>query len=166
MTLEAARYGCSIVASSWGAIRDYMGDTITYCEPDDPASIRQAVLHAMALEKSDAAVRRASDYTWEKSAESALRIYQDVVSKSSLRSLREKKALSGQQPRSLPPINVYDFVQKVTQLVEADKNAEAIAFYDSYRILYKEHLYLGKFDSLVGAMKSKAAAAAGPGASS
>jgi glycosyltransferase involved in cell wall biosynthesis len=152
VTLEAARYGCVIVASSWGAIKDYMGDTIVYCEPDDPGSIRQAVNKAMALEKSDAVIRRASEFTWERSAASAMKIYQDIGSQIAQSA---KKAAPGPQPQSSPPINVFDFVQKVTQLVEANKNTEAIDFYDSYRVLYKEHLYLGKFDSLVEVMKAK-----------
>jgi hypothetical protein len=113
----------------------------------------------MSLEKSENGIRRASEFTWEKSAETTTKIYQDIVSKSA------KKTPAGSPPLSSSPLNVYDFVQKVTQLVEAHKNKEALAFYDSYRTLYKEHLYLGKFDSLVGAMKVKAAAE-DPGADS
>jgi hypothetical protein len=116
----------------------------------------------MSLEKSENGIRRASEFTWEKSAENTMKIYRDIGSKSAQSA---KKALAGSPPLSSSPLNVYDFVQKVTQLVEAHKNKEALAFYDSYRTLYKEHLYLGKFDSLVGTMKVKAAAE-DPGAAS
>jgi len=77
-TLEAARYGARIAASSWGAIRDYLGDAITYLEPDDPDGIASAVATAAGA-CPDAAAERAQAFTWEATAAATLALYEEIV---------------------------------------------------------------------------------------
>ncbi len=45
-TLEAAALGTRVVVGDRGDVRDYFGSNAVYCDPDDTASIRQAVLTA------------------------------------------------------------------------------------------------------------------------
>jgi len=46
VSVEAAAAGCHVVATDCGTIRHYLGDNAFYCDPADPASIRDAVLSA------------------------------------------------------------------------------------------------------------------------
>jgi glycosyltransferase involved in cell wall biosynthesis len=56
-SLEAAAAGCPVVATECGTIRHYLGDDARYCDPADPASIREAVLAACADKGSEKARR-------------------------------------------------------------------------------------------------------------
>lgn len=78
VSLEAARAGTRVVASSWGALRDYLDDTIDYCEPDDPASVAAAVTAALGRSPA-AATGRAAGFTWERTATETLAIYEEIV---------------------------------------------------------------------------------------
>lgn len=78
VTIEAARHGTRIAASSWGAIHDYLGDTITYLEPDDLDGIAPAIATA-AASSPDAAAARARAFTWEASASAMLALYEESV---------------------------------------------------------------------------------------
>ena len=79
VTLEAARYGCATVASSWGAIRDYLGDLCEYCEPDSPESIRDAVLRAMDKGPTEELRELASKFTWEEAVKKVEDVYYEIV---------------------------------------------------------------------------------------
>ncbi|MDG2148012.1 MAG: glycosyltransferase family 4 protein, partial [Planctomycetota bacterium] len=46
-SLEAALCGCSLVATEGGCTVEYLGQHARYCQPDNPASIRRAVLEAL-----------------------------------------------------------------------------------------------------------------------
>ena len=78
VSLEAARAGTRVVASSWGALRDYLGETIDYCEPDDPASVAAAVTAALGR-SPEAATARGAGFTWERTAAETLAIYEEIV---------------------------------------------------------------------------------------
>jgi len=78
VSLEAAWLGSRVAASSWGAVEDYLGDTIAYLEPDEPESIRRAI--ASALERDPApACARAHAFTWERTASEVLAAYEEIV---------------------------------------------------------------------------------------
>jgi glycosyltransferase involved in cell wall biosynthesis len=77
VSLEAARCGTRVAASSWGAIEDYLGDTIAYLEPDDPESIRRGVAAALTLDPRPAAAQVAR-FTWERAAHELLAIYEEI----------------------------------------------------------------------------------------
>jgi glycosyltransferase involved in cell wall biosynthesis len=151
VTLEAARYGCRIVASSWGAIENYLKDTIIYCQPDSSDSIREAIYAALSKPNDNLQTALASNYTWEKSGDHLIAVYTNVIGlydEAAMKKLSQSGVFSG-------PLNAMDFVQRVTGFVEAGKNGDAVAFYDLYRKTFRNVPYLGKFDSLVCVMKAK-----------
>jgi radical SAM protein with 4Fe4S-binding SPASM domain len=81
VTLEAAWYGCNVVASDWGTIRDYLGDDVYYCEPHDPHSIRTAVNAALVSPVNRADLRgKLEKFTWENETNAVLSIYDKVLS--------------------------------------------------------------------------------------
>ena len=79
-SLEAAAMGCNIVVTDRGDTGDYFGDHAWYCEPDDTASIREAVeaAHAAPL---DAGFREEilARFTWRRAAEETLAAYREVL---------------------------------------------------------------------------------------
>ncbi len=78
VSLEAALHGTRVAASGWGAIEDYLGDTIAYLEPDDPESIRRAVNAARALDPTRATAR-AREFTWARTAQAMLTLYEELA---------------------------------------------------------------------------------------
>lgn len=78
-TLEAARQGCAIVASSWGCVRDYLGDRCEYCEPDSPESVRNAVLRAYEEGSKEGLKDLAASFSWEASAKKLEEVYYEIV---------------------------------------------------------------------------------------
>lgn len=79
-SLEAAVMGCNIVVTDRGDTRDYFGDRAWYCDPDDPASIREAVQKAHAA-PYDPGFRQhiLQHYTWRRAAEETLKAYEKVI---------------------------------------------------------------------------------------
>jgi glycosyltransferase involved in cell wall biosynthesis/Tfp pilus assembly protein PilF len=83
VTIEAARYGCPVVATDRGSTRDYMKNFATYCDPANPSSILKAVeqvcSHRMTSEERMALQQHASTFTWQKTAQAIYEIYKQVV---------------------------------------------------------------------------------------
>ncbi len=80
-SLEAAAMGCNIVITKKGDTEEYFGDMAFYCEPDDIASIRKAVLTAYDTPvncKLQSFVLK--NYTWEQTASQTLQAYESVLS--------------------------------------------------------------------------------------
>jgi len=85
VSLEAAAAGCRIVTTSIGSTRDYFGDLVWYCAPDDRASIRTAIEAALQAKPSTALRQRVlSEYTWERTAQATLASYQKVLQEAPL----------------------------------------------------------------------------------
>lgn len=79
-SLEAASSGCQIVATDRGATREYFGDHVDYCSPDDLQSIRSAVEKALVRESSvELRDNIARVMTWTKAAEKTLEAYESVT---------------------------------------------------------------------------------------
>jgi glycosyltransferase involved in cell wall biosynthesis len=79
-SLEAAVMGCNIVVTDKGDTRDYFKNDAWYCEPEDPASIRQAVEAAYDAPYNEAFRQRIfQEYTWKRAAEETLKAYMDVL---------------------------------------------------------------------------------------
>lgn len=79
-SLEAAAMGCNIVISAKGYTRDYFGDEAFYCEPGNPASIKEAVMQAARAEPPvQFADSIRNNYTWERAAALTLSAYQTVL---------------------------------------------------------------------------------------
>jgi glycosyltransferase involved in cell wall biosynthesis len=83
VSLEAALMGCRIVITDKGDTRDYFGDHAIYCQPDDPDSIREAILKAYNDDIDTSVFREIilQKYTWEQAAKQTLEAYQKVLKK-------------------------------------------------------------------------------------
>jgi len=147
VTLEAARYGCAVVASSWGGIPDYLGDTCYYCQPDDHRSIRAAILTAYEKGRPAGLQQRAEQFTWEKSADITLAQYADVIARRA-----NSKPVSAE---SLAVPDLFVFVELVTKTMEQGRQREAIAYYNRYRSMYPSLPQLARFDELMGQVSAK-----------
>ena len=81
VSLEAVAMGCPAVASSWGGIEDYLQeDSLFTCEPDNPDSIRDAVLKAIETKPSEEAIEHVREFTWQRSAEQTFEHYENILS--------------------------------------------------------------------------------------
>ncbi len=75
--LEAALADCVIVSTTRGSTHEYFQDDVFYCEPDDIASIRSAVLAAWQAQPSPCLRERIlKHYTWQAAAQATLRGYE------------------------------------------------------------------------------------------
>jgi GT2 family glycosyltransferase/glycosyltransferase involved in cell wall biosynthesis/Tfp pilus assembly protein PilF len=80
VSVEAAAYGCPVVASTWGGVVDYLPtDRFFGCQPDDPASIRSAVFQAIQSNPRAETASQARQFTWQRSAEVTLQIYEEIL---------------------------------------------------------------------------------------
>ena len=74
--LEAAACGTAVVVAERGCTREYFGDEAYYCDPANPASIRQAI--ELALEGGPSVTlqqRVATQFTWARAAEETRTAY-------------------------------------------------------------------------------------------
>jgi len=81
VSLEAAWFGCPVVATRWGTAAEYLGDAAVYCEPDDPASIRGAVSEAIGRPPGSAWKKRLARLAWSRQAERVAAVYERVLAK-------------------------------------------------------------------------------------
>lgn len=80
VNLEAALYGCSVVSTDRGYSSEYLGDGARYCSPDDQASIREAVFHAMnAPLNTGLRDRVLNNFTWENAALKTMEAYRQIL---------------------------------------------------------------------------------------
>jgi glycosyltransferase involved in cell wall biosynthesis len=129
VSLEAALYGCTVVASSWGCLPDYLPDHCFWCSPEDPASVRSAVLAAREKPRAGEAAGAARAFTWENFGDAMARHYERVVQEHTVfpPGLVEIAA----QPAA--SLTLPDFIERITGLVEKGQLTDALAFYDSRR---------------------------------
>ncbi len=79
-SLEAGVMGCNIVVGDRGDVREYFGDKVSYCDPGNPDSIRNAILEAYN-KPVDPSLRAyiLTHFTWEKAARETLSAYELVL---------------------------------------------------------------------------------------
>jgi glycosyltransferase involved in cell wall biosynthesis len=81
-SMEAASMGCNIVITDRGDTREYFGNHATYCSPDSPVSIYEAVERASILTGNEALrIKIARDYTWQKAGLNTARGYKKILYK-------------------------------------------------------------------------------------
>ena len=80
VSLEAALAGCRIVSTDRGSTYDYLGDMAYYCNPADPASIKQAI-NAAWHSNPDPRLKQKilKQYSWEQAARVTYRAYCQVL---------------------------------------------------------------------------------------
>ena len=80
VSLEAALSGCSVVSTSRGHAREYLGDDAWYCDPGSPPSILDAVRRAWEHPPPAALAERVlARFTWAHVAEATLAAYDSVL---------------------------------------------------------------------------------------
>lgn len=80
VTLEAALSGANCVVSIHGPIMEYFGTDVWSCDPEDIASIREAVLLAWCAPRSHALCERIlRQFTWDEAARVTLEGYRRVL---------------------------------------------------------------------------------------
>ncbi len=81
VTLEAAACSCKAVSTGFSSIREYLGDDVWYCRPDDVKSIRTAVEQALAAPTPPGLQARVlNNFTWGQTAWRMWDVYQRMVS--------------------------------------------------------------------------------------
>jgi glycosyltransferase involved in cell wall biosynthesis len=141
VSLEAALYGCGVAASSWGSLPDYLGDSVAWFEPDDPAGMRAIVESGFGRTDASAAVaaERARSFTWEFFVTRTLEHYERVVDDH----VRFAPALVEEAEKNLPTDRLVTFVGTIVGFVEKGRFADALRYYDTAR-----KSVAGKFDEL------------------
>jgi glycosyltransferase involved in cell wall biosynthesis len=80
VTLEAIAYGCKSVSTIYSSISEYVGDNISYCDPNSPKSIREAIEQSLSTPFPTGLERYVlTNYTWEKNALGLLAHYQSLI---------------------------------------------------------------------------------------
>lgn len=82
VSLEAASQGKNVVVTDCGTTFDYLGEMGFYCEPQNPRSIRNAVMAAYHTPASPELRQRATGYTWERYVDGVVRVYEGVLRRS------------------------------------------------------------------------------------
>jgi glycosyltransferase involved in cell wall biosynthesis/GT2 family glycosyltransferase len=114
VTLEAASAGTAVVASDWGAIRDYLPEGLVHtCQPDDPASIRAAIERALAAGPNPEAKEQAERHTWEAFGEATYSAYEHLLSRS-----RASSVSSAAVPQEESNIQRYPSVEETMNSAE------------------------------------------------
>jgi glycosyltransferase involved in cell wall biosynthesis len=134
VSIEAARYGCPIVASSWGGLPDYMKDACTWCSPDDPRKILKAVTNAFENGIRGSAVKTAGTFTWEMFGDQTIKHYHKVIQEHTnfapdIVAVAEKDGAH---------YSIELFINRITQLIEGNKLTEALIFYECNRKYFKD----------------------------
>lgn len=76
VSIEAAGRGAPVVASDAGTIKDYLGNLADYCQPDSYQSIENAIVESLKRPRTSDLRIHASQFTWAKSAERMLQLYE------------------------------------------------------------------------------------------
>lgn len=82
--LEAMALGVPVLTSPRGALREVGGDAVAYADPKDPRDLRDAMLElirdrARREELAGLGLRRAREFTWDRTAASTVAAYREAV---------------------------------------------------------------------------------------
>lgn len=78
--LEAAGYGCQVVTTTRSYAAEYASDFALFCEPNDEASIRSAVLDAYERGRNREGARIVRErFTWRKAGLALLQAYEEIL---------------------------------------------------------------------------------------
>jgi|GEM_PF-582413 len=79
VTLEAALYGCQVAATPHGGIREYMGETCRYFEPDDIGGLKNLISAAYSGQNLPGSREKAGEFTWEAAGKRVITVYEDIL---------------------------------------------------------------------------------------
>jgi glycosyltransferase involved in cell wall biosynthesis len=79
-SLEAAAMGCTIVITDKGDTKEYFGDQAFYCDPDSPASIRNALEKAIRDGPSTTLREKIlAQFCWQHTARATHQVYRAIL---------------------------------------------------------------------------------------
>jgi glycosyltransferase involved in cell wall biosynthesis len=79
-SLEAAVAGCAVVSTARGFASEYLGSDATFCRPEEPGSIRSAVVEARRRGPSGRLRRRIlARFTQRRTAAVVARVYEEIL---------------------------------------------------------------------------------------
>jgi glycosyltransferase involved in cell wall biosynthesis len=84
IALEAMARGCPVVLARAGALPEVGGEAAVYFDPDDPddlaVAIRRAVVERRERQRlAEAGRERAAQFSWEKTAQATVAVYEEVL---------------------------------------------------------------------------------------
>jgi glycosyltransferase involved in cell wall biosynthesis len=152
VSLEAAAHGCPVVASSWGCLPDYLGDTVAWCAPDDPASIRDAIEKCSTQERSRKSSDQARSFSWETFGDETLRHYERVLQEhTGFTPAQIAAAATICEAMTLPA-----FISRITDHAEKGDMSGALRFYDEHRGRFNRQANeLSGVDGLMETLRAK-----------
>lgn len=141
VSLEAARYGCQIVGTTWGTLPDYLEDQCFYCQPDSLESIRSTVLDAYETTTSLELSEIAASYTWEQSVDQLTSVYNDILE-------NPVKVLPAITDKDLifDPLSL---VEIITRKIEKGDFFEAVTIYKDFRSKFQTDSQLQQVDQII-----------------
>ena len=82
--LEAMQCGCPVISSNRTSLPEVAGDTALYVDPDNPAEIAQAMIRLegeplLRARCREAGLRRAREFSWNRTAKTTLAFYREVL---------------------------------------------------------------------------------------
>lgn len=85
--LEAMQAGCPVITSKEGSIPEVAGDAGLYVNAYDTSSIQEGIIKLLASEQlqrqlSKKGIERGKLFSWKKTAQQTLKVYEEVVQKS------------------------------------------------------------------------------------
>lgn len=152
VTIEALANGCPVIQTTWGTIKDYCGDYLISCEPDDYNSIRDAVICGMSKEREENGKEFIRNFTWEKSADHVIRAYRFALQNGNNCSEPERASMDNFVENAE---NTLEVIEKVVKLVEQQRFKEALATYEVQRPFLKVIPDLVKIDELMQKVAAK-----------
>jgi glycosyltransferase involved in cell wall biosynthesis/thioredoxin-like negative regulator of GroEL len=127
VSLEAAHYGCNIVATRNGTSSDYLGDEAFYCDPGNLDSIRTAVLSAYYAPRQTNLKEKVMNYSWKQMADQTLLAYQDVAKVAVTSFTTETKVIEDSDSKisieESDPIKFQECLER-GELLASDRNFE------------------------------------------
>lgn len=147
VSLEAARYGCQVVGTSWGTLPDYLEDKCFFCQPDSLESIRTTVLDAYETPASRDLSKVAVSYTWEQSVDQLTSVYNDVIN-----SQNNEPPVITDKDLIFDPLSL---VEIVTGKLEKGDFLEAVKIYKHFRSEFQTDSQLQQVDQLIQAVEKQ-----------
>lgn len=123
VSLEAAYHGCNVVVTRNGTALDYFGDKAFYCDPNNEASILEAVNRAFNSPKKIGLQEVVMANTWDSVGENTLQAYNKVLGRS--QEEQEMKPLEKEVALSIG--GAFDFDSSLTEFQETLERGELAA---------------------------------------
>ncbi len=81
--LEAQSCGCPVICATASCLPEIFGNSVTYCNPNDPASLAEAIINLcndeqLRLDLIERGLRNVAKYSWGKSADKIFKVINSI----------------------------------------------------------------------------------------